>query len=72
MVCTSSPLKRYQNDSDIETREKRSFNLLNFAITENKNTRLEGTKQNTMNNNTVIVTNGCTPTDRKVQLVTTI
>lgn len=36
-------------------REKRSFNLLSFAITDNNNTRLEGTKQNTINNNTVTV-----------------
>lgn len=53
-------------------REKRLFNLSSFAITENNNTRLEGTKQNTINNNSVTVTNGSTPTDRKVQLVTTI
>lgn len=36
-------------------REKRSFNLLSFAVTDNSNTRLEGTKQNTINNNTVTV-----------------
>lgn len=53
-------------------REKRSFNMLSFAMTENNNNRLKGTKQNTINNNTVTVTNGSTQTDREVQLVTTI